>query len=114
MWSDGIGNWSIIMNFVSFLAIPINLSILLFARSPANEATGIDQDLDEIDLSEQSEMTKFFKNRDPSYWTRTNMILVAIATEHLIIGIKVVIQILIPDIPKDVKYAEANRRECED
>ena len=34
--SGGIGNWQDIVGFISFVAIPINLCILLFARSPAD------------------------------------------------------------------------------
>ena len=33
--SSGIGNWQSIVGFITFFAIPINLCILLFARSPA-------------------------------------------------------------------------------
>ena len=38
--SSGIGNWSSIVGFISFFAIPINLCILLFARSPAKQQVG--------------------------------------------------------------------------
>ncbi len=48
---SGVGNWMKIMSFVSYFAIPINLSILLFARSPRNENVGFEQDLDEIDFN---------------------------------------------------------------
>ena len=46
--ASGIGNWMPIVSFISFFAIPINLSILLFARSPSNEEPGAFQDQDEI------------------------------------------------------------------
>jgi len=41
------------MNFVSFVAIPINLVILLFARFPS-EPVGYFQDLDNLPLEEES------------------------------------------------------------
>ena len=46
--ASGIGNWMSIVSFISFFAIPINLCILLFARSPSNEEPGAFQDQDEI------------------------------------------------------------------
>ena len=49
--SSGIGNWMSIMNFISFFAIPINLSIILFARNP-EVIVGSDQDLDTIPSAE--------------------------------------------------------------
>ena len=54
-------------------------------------------------------MQRWFMSKD-SYWTRTNIILLAILVEHLIIGLKIVIGILIPDIPKDVKESELKRK----
>ena len=107
--SSDIGNWKSIMSFLSFFAIPINLSILLFARDPGPEERGFDQDHDEIEPEEQSAMQKWFMNQD-SFWTRTNIILLAILVEHLIIGLKIVIGILIPDVPKDVKESELKRK----
>ena len=59
-------------------------------------------------------MNKWFKNQDTGYWTRTNIILLAIAFEHLIIGVKQVIQTLIPDVPKSVRKAESKRLKCEE
>ena len=101
------------MSFLSFFAIPINLSILLFARNPGQQEKGFDQDLDAIGDEEQSAMQRWFTNKESSYWTRTNIILLAIAVEHLIIGLKIVIGVLIPDIPKDVKESELRRKSHE-
>ena len=54
-------------------------------------------------------MQRWFTTRGESYWTRTNIVLLAIAVEHMIIGLKIVIGVLIPDIPKDVKESELRR-----
>ena len=54
--SNGIGNWMSIIGFISFFAIPINICILLFARSPADRRVGALQDADTIDLEENSAM----------------------------------------------------------
>lgn len=54
--SNGIGNWRSVVGFISFFAIPINLCILLFARTPADRKVGAFQDLDELENEEQSAM----------------------------------------------------------
>ncbi len=52
--------------------------------------------------------------RTNHFWTRTNIVLLAIVVEHLIIGLKIVIAILIPDVPKDVEDSEAKRSDYEE
>ena len=44
-------------------------------------------------------MVQYFKNRDPDYWNRANIILVCILMEHIVIFIKVIIAGIIPDVP---------------
>ena len=109
--SSGIGNWMSIMHFISFFAIPINLAIMLFAREPTVKI-GLEQDLDTITREELSTMNEFLIERAP-YWTRTNVFILAVGVEHLIIGLKLVIALLIPDVPKDVKMAEERRAMAE-
>lgn len=46
-----------------------------------------------------------------TFWTRTNILLLALFIEHLIIALKVVIALIIPDVPKNVKDSEKRRRE---
>ena len=36
---------------------------------------------------------------NPNYWTRANVILFAILIEHLVIALKIVIALIIPDVP---------------
>jgi len=33
--ANSIGNWDSVTEFISFIAVPVNLSILIFARNPA-------------------------------------------------------------------------------
>lgn len=99
------------MHFISFFAIPINLALMLFAREPSVRV-GLEQDLDKITRDELSTMNEFLIDRAP-YWTRTNVFILAVGVEHLIIGLKLVIAILIPDVPKDVKRAEEKRAMAE-
>ena len=55
-------------------------------------------------------MIIYLTNRS-RFWTRTNIFLLAFFIEHLIIAMKVVIAILIPDVPGNVKVSEKRRRE---
>ena len=48
--------------------------------------------------------------RDPELWTTYNILLLAIGLEHIIIGLKAVIALVIPDVPKQVKVAEERRK----
>ena len=84
---------------------------MLFAREPSVRV-GLEQDLDKITRDELSTMNEFLIDRAP-YWTRTNVFILAVGVEHLIIGLKLVIAILIPDVPKDVKRAEEKRAMAE-
>lgn len=47
--------------------------------------------------------------RDPAFWNRANIILLAILIEHLIIGLKVLIALVIPDTPAAVISGEYRR-----
>ena len=38
--SNGIGNWKDVMSFVTFIAVPINLSVLIYARNPGEKEVG--------------------------------------------------------------------------
>ena len=51
--TSGIGNWMYIMGFVSYIAIPINVIILLLVRFPKVQV-GASQDLDALDFDEKS------------------------------------------------------------
>ena len=49
--------------------------------------------------------------RDSGFWTKYNILLLAIAIEHCIIGLKALIAILIPDVSNNVMLAEKQRKE---
>jgi len=54
-------------------------------------------------------LNQYLIKRDPLFWTRANIIFMAILMEHVVIGLKVVIAMIIPDVPAKVIEAE-NRR----
>ena len=96
------------MGFISYFAIPMNIAILLFTRFPA-ESPGIVQDLDDLKPAEESVLVRYMSERDPNRWNRANIILFAILVEHLVIALKVVIALIIPDVPHQVSEDEFRR-----
>jgi len=104
----GIGNWGSTMSFVSYIAIPINVLVLIVCRFP-NETVGAFQDSDNLTYDEESVIIQWLWKRNKPFWNRANMILLAVAFEHLIISLKIVIALLIPDVPASVIQAEQRR-----
>ena len=50
--TSGIGNWSPIMSFISYFAIPANVLILLYCRFPSVQI-GASQKTSELDIEEE-------------------------------------------------------------
>lgn len=110
MGTSGIGSWNSIMAFISYGAIPINGLILLLCRFP-DDTVGFFQDMDDLKESEESVMVQWLHKKNPNFWNRSNIILFGILMEHIAIAIKIVIAILIPDVPDKVKEDEQKRIE---
>ena len=108
--SSGIGNWKTIMSVLAFVAVPINLSILLYARNPGNNDIGALQDLDNLELEQESAFTQYLLTKRGSFWTRFNTLTFFIVMEHLLIGLQAILQKLIPQVPQAVKEAESKRK----
>ena len=106
--ASGIGNWMPIMSFIAYFAIPCNTLILLICRFPS-VPVGWNQDLDALELSEKSVLVQYLENKDPNYWNRANIFFFAICIEHLVIGLKIVIALIIPDVPYKVQEDEFKR-----
>ena len=96
--TNGIGNWMSIMSFISYFAIPCNALILIVCRFP-NVPVGSSQDLDQIEFEEKSVLVQYLEKKDPETWTLRNIIILCIFLEHFIIGLKIIIALIIPDIP---------------
>lgn len=100
--TSGVGNWAPIMSFIGYFAIPCNTLILIMCRFPKDQA-GLGEDLDAVEsIDEKSILEQFFQKRDPERWTRTNVIIVAVLVEHIVIALKIVIHLIIPDVPHAV------------
>ena len=91
--AKGIGSWINIMEFMSFICIPINIAILYFA------ADGPD--------TESTIVTNLRENGD--VWTDKNILLFIIGLEHAILVIKAFLSVVIPDVPELVISDEFKR-----
>ena len=101
------------MGFISYFAIPMNVLILLVCRFPAVQV-GASQDLDDLLEKEESVLVQYLHEKDPTFWNRANIILLAILVEHAVIGLKIVIAAIIPDVPRKVTEDEFKRVKIED
>lgn len=106
--TSGIGNWMQIMSVVAYLSVPINLIILLVARFPT-VVVGAAQKEEELLFEEKSSLVQYFEKRDPEFWTYQNIVIAAVIVEHVIIAIKILVGIVIPDVPQEVIDAERAR-----
>ena len=82
-----IGSWQNIMEFLSVICIPINISLLLFTSN--NEG-------------ETSPFQSYFIEVDPEFWSRYNILFFAVLIEHFILILKTLLQAAIPDVSSQV------------
>ena len=106
--ASGIGNWMPIMGFISYFAIPMNVLIMIACRFPKTPP-GWEQDVDNLEFAERSVLIQYLEDKDSNFWNRANIVILAIIVEHLVIGLKVVIALIIPDVPAHVKEDEFRR-----
>ena len=68
--------------------------------------------MDEIPLEQQSMITQYLMNSssESGFWTRYNILLLAIAIEHILIALKDMIALSIRDVPQRVQKSEKNRQ----
>ena len=98
--ASGIGSWLPIMELISMICIPINVAIVYY--------TGY--------IDEPSVLVQYLRGRDeqrieadPEHspiWTNENIILFLILMEHVILALKIIIAVLIPDVPQKVLFEE--------
>lgn len=96
------------MSFISYFSLPMNMIILLYCRFPS-VAVGATQSIAEIAPEEQGVLVQYLVKKDPLFWDRSTIILLVILIEHLVIGIKILIALIIPDVPFKVQQDEVRR-----
>lgn len=89
--------WLPILEFISIICIPINTAIIYFTGDGNLYTPG------------KSSYIKFLEARNSSKWSAINIILLTICIEHLILLLKVLINVIISDVPNSVIEAEKKR-----
>jgi len=96
--AKGIGSWLGIMELISMICIPVNVAMVFWLGYKG----------------EKSVFVKFLEGRDAlreadgldPIWSNVNMLLLLIFMEHVILGLKTVFAVLIPDVPEQVLFEE--------
>ena len=107
--ASGIGEYTFIMEFISLVAIPINIAIVLFARSPS-VVFGAEQV--DIPINERPAIVQYLVNQDCG-WNMEKIILSLVGIEHLVILLKTSLAAIIPDLPEEVAEDEFRRKKIE-
>lgn len=100
--ANGIGSWTGVMELISLVSIPINLAIILF--------TGKGEDKDG-DYGYSETVKWLLRGGDRTIF---EVVLLLILAEHLLLGFKVIMATLIPDVPKGVVDEERKRPKLEE
>ncbi len=101
--ANGIGSWTGVMELISLVSIPINVAILLFTAK-GKQPNG--------EFGYSATVTWFLEREEGRTIFEVCLILVLI--EHVLLGVKVVMATLIPDVPADVVNAERKRPKIEE
>ena len=96
--ANGIGSWLPIMEFMSFVCIPINIAIIYFAAN----GPGTD-----------SQIIKTLDARD-DYWTDLRILMLVIGIEHAVMILKSFLSVAVPDVPDEVISEEFKRDKTEE
>lgn len=89
--AHGIGSWLPIMELISMICIPINVAIVFL--------TGY--------VGEPSVLVQALQKNNKEFWTDSNILIFLISMEHLVLALKIVMAILIPDVPDRVIFEES-------
>lgn len=110
---SGIGSWMGIMEVIAMIAIPLNISIILFTRMPSNKFGSL-EDYDTVPLSEKPALIQYLTTEDNQTWSYSNIILLVFLIEHVLIIVKIALAAIIPDVPSEVNRAESKREKIEE
>ena len=100
--ASSIGSWISIMELLAMISIPTNLAAIYFSGGNGYGNTGAGAD---------SPVTLWLMQKEHTFWTRSNIILLIVAVEHALLLIKIVLANLVPDVPATVLAAEKKRSE---
>lgn len=103
--ADGIGIWMMMMTFLSYICIPVNIGIIFFTGHKVKTENG--QSV--IGDSTEASFRKWLFAKDSGLWTPANVLFLAIFLEHMIFFFKFALALLVADVPYDVVEDEAKR-----
>lgn len=109
--SNGIGLWLLVMEFFAIVCIPCNISILYFTGNAVkvyNEETGKNTTTVNVNLRQS------LSARDPEFWTPMMIAALMVILEHVLVGLKIIIAAVIPDVDSKTIVAELKRRDVTD
>jgi len=104
---DGIGAWLEIMDFLSMICIPVNCAIMYFTGQNSWQ----DQHESEDDYT--SSIKSYLIGRDTAFWNQTNIILLVVMIEHVLLLFKYALKEAISDVPASVELEDARRPKVE-
>ena len=96
--ASGIGAWLPVMELISLVCIPINVGMIMWTGNYDIE------NREPLDSTLVQELRAI--NSDPDRWTNYHILFLLIILEHIVICAKVIIAVIIPDVPQTVLYEE--------
>ena len=88
--ASGIGSWLPIMELISMICIPINVAMIFWTGYKGKDSI----------------LVQTLEEHNGERWTTANILLLLILMEHLILALKIIMAILIPDVPERVIFEE--------
>lgn len=101
--ASGIGVWLPMIEFVSFVCIPVNIGIIMYTGHKT--ATAVPGDMGTSSEASFRKMLLFYDKE----WTPLFVLWLAVGIEHGFFAFKYMLSILIGDVPKEVIEAESKR-----
>ena len=104
--ADGIGIWTSMMTFLTYICIPVNIGIIFYTGHQVKDGNGKTTPLG---VSTEASFRKFLFASNWQIWTPLAVLWLAIFVEHILFVVKYGIALAIGDVPQEVVDAE-NRR----
>ena len=108
--ASGIGNWVFVMEIFAIICVPMNIAILYFTGEVFSGKTADGKNFYKVN----NYWAKFLLSNDPVFWTPVAIILLAVAVEHGILVVKILIATFIPDVPAGVEERESKREKIKE
>lgn len=108
--ASGVGYWVWVMEVFAIICVPINVAIMYFTGEVFYYFDEEGKRTHEVSSSYQEWLTEY----NPEWWTPMGTLLVAVLIEHAVLGLKIIIASIIPDVPDHVLAKERKREVIEE